>query len=219
MMELNKVYYGNCLELLKQLDDEAIQCVVTSPPYYGLRSYETEDVVFDGLKDCPHTWEEKITSRNNASGGKSNKLFLKRKGKENFQEYVDYHDRTTKSDICLNCGAWKGSLGLEPEPEMYINHLLQIFKERTHHGRREFVDRQAINRFLSRFAHERQQEDQRIPITGLSIAGEITVRDEMLQKETANPRADQGIVTHGAPPIERSVRSADWLPAAVLGSC
>jgi DNA modification methylase len=30
---------GDCLELLRDLPDESINCVVTSPPYWGLRSY------------------------------------------------------------------------------------------------------------------------------------------------------------------------------------
>ena len=30
---------GNCTEKLACLESESIQCVVTSPPYYGLRDY------------------------------------------------------------------------------------------------------------------------------------------------------------------------------------
>ena len=33
------ILQGNCLEMLKQLPDESIQCCVTSPPYWGLRDY------------------------------------------------------------------------------------------------------------------------------------------------------------------------------------
>jgi len=32
-MEVNKIYLGNCLELLKELDDNSIDLTVTSPPY------------------------------------------------------------------------------------------------------------------------------------------------------------------------------------------
>lgn len=31
--------------------------------------------------------------------------------------------------FCLKCHAWKGQLGLEPTPEMYIEHLTEIFNE------------------------------------------------------------------------------------------
>ena len=40
-METNKVYLGNCLDVIKTFPDESVDCVVTSPPYYGLRDYGT----------------------------------------------------------------------------------------------------------------------------------------------------------------------------------
>lgn len=40
MLELNKIHNGNCLNLLKKLDNESIDMVMTSPPYDGLREYE-----------------------------------------------------------------------------------------------------------------------------------------------------------------------------------
>ncbi len=39
MLELNKIYNMDCMEGLKQLDDNSINCCVTSPPYWGLRDY------------------------------------------------------------------------------------------------------------------------------------------------------------------------------------
>lgn len=39
MLELNKIYNMDCLEGLKLLDDNSIDCCVTSPPYWGLRDY------------------------------------------------------------------------------------------------------------------------------------------------------------------------------------
>lgn len=39
----NQVLNGDVLEQLKTLPDESIQCVVTSPPYFGLRAYLTPD--------------------------------------------------------------------------------------------------------------------------------------------------------------------------------
>lgn len=35
--DLNKVYHGDCLGLIKELPDESIDVVVTSPPYWGQR--------------------------------------------------------------------------------------------------------------------------------------------------------------------------------------
>lgn len=38
-LETNKIYEGDVIEVLKTFPDESIDCIVTSPPYYGLRDY------------------------------------------------------------------------------------------------------------------------------------------------------------------------------------
>ena len=37
MIELNKVYLGDAIEVIKEFPNLSIDCVVTSPPYFGLR--------------------------------------------------------------------------------------------------------------------------------------------------------------------------------------
>jgi len=39
MDKLNRIYQGDCLEVLKTFPDNSIDCCVTSPPYYALRDY------------------------------------------------------------------------------------------------------------------------------------------------------------------------------------
>src|SRR5574344_2922730 len=39
MLEINSVYNGDCLELMKNIDDKSIDLTVTSPPYDNLRTY------------------------------------------------------------------------------------------------------------------------------------------------------------------------------------
>jgi len=41
-VELNKIYLGDTLEVLKSWPDEFVDCIVTSPPYFGLRDYGVE---------------------------------------------------------------------------------------------------------------------------------------------------------------------------------
>ena len=41
-MELNKIYQGDSLQVLKTFPNESIDCIITSPPYYGLRDYGIE---------------------------------------------------------------------------------------------------------------------------------------------------------------------------------
>jgi DNA modification methylase len=33
MLEINKIYCGDTIEMMKQIDDKSVQLVVTSPPY------------------------------------------------------------------------------------------------------------------------------------------------------------------------------------------
>jgi len=35
-MEVNKIYQGDCLDILKTFPDESIDMVITSPPYWAL---------------------------------------------------------------------------------------------------------------------------------------------------------------------------------------
>ena len=41
-MELNKIYQGDSLKVLKTFPDESIDCCITSPPYWSLRDYNIE---------------------------------------------------------------------------------------------------------------------------------------------------------------------------------
>lgn len=54
-MEVNKIYSGKCLDLFKNLDDESIDCVITSPPYWQLRDYQ-----WDGQWGLEPTFQEYI---------------------------------------------------------------------------------------------------------------------------------------------------------------
>lgn len=42
-MEINKIYQGETLETLKTWPDNFIDCIITSPPYWSLRSYLPKD--------------------------------------------------------------------------------------------------------------------------------------------------------------------------------
>lgn len=45
------IYQGDVREVLRELADESVHCVVTSPPYWGLRDYGCEGQI--GLEDSP----------------------------------------------------------------------------------------------------------------------------------------------------------------------
>jgi DNA modification methylase len=122
-MEKNKIYQGNCLELLKKFPDESIDCIVTSPPYWDVRDYgEQNEIIWDGDTNCEHefeTIERKIHSGNSKEN--INPAIDKIGGFKTEWNYTDKY--------CKKCGAWKGQLGLEETPQQYINHIIQIIKE------------------------------------------------------------------------------------------
>lgn len=67
-----KIIVGHALDVLKTLPSESVDCVVTSPPYWGLRDYHTEPLVWDGDADCEHEWgieKRKVVQPNRDSKG------------------------------------------------------------------------------------------------------------------------------------------------------
>ena len=46
-----QLLHGDCRDILKTLPNQSVQCVVTSPPYWGLRDYGVEGQI--GLEDTP----------------------------------------------------------------------------------------------------------------------------------------------------------------------
>lgn len=49
-----QILMGDCREVLRSLPDESVHCVVTSPPYFGLRDYGHESQI--GLEPTPHAF-------------------------------------------------------------------------------------------------------------------------------------------------------------------
>ena len=54
------LHKGNAKEVLENLASNYIDCIVTSPPYYGKRDYEVEDQI--GLEDHPQTYVNNLVS-------------------------------------------------------------------------------------------------------------------------------------------------------------
>lgn len=55
---INKVICGHNVDILKGFPDESIDCVITSPPYYGLRDYGVEGQI--GLEKTYQEYLEKL---------------------------------------------------------------------------------------------------------------------------------------------------------------
>ncbi len=59
IFEINHIYQGDALTVLKTIPDESVDCCVTSPPYYGLRDYGVSGQI--GLESTPEQYIEKLT--------------------------------------------------------------------------------------------------------------------------------------------------------------
>ena len=57
-MKLNKIYLGDCIEVLKTFPDESINCCITSPPYFGLRDYGVDGQI--GNEDTPDQYIKRL---------------------------------------------------------------------------------------------------------------------------------------------------------------
>jgi len=53
-LAVREIHVGDCRELLRQLPDDSIHCVVTSPPYWGLRDYGVDGQI--GLEATPEEY-------------------------------------------------------------------------------------------------------------------------------------------------------------------
>ena len=54
-----KVYVGDCRETLKNLADQSVHTCITSPPYYGLRNYNDEDLQL-GMEETPEQFVDNL---------------------------------------------------------------------------------------------------------------------------------------------------------------
>jgi DNA modification methylase len=120
-MNTYTLHQGNCIDVLPTLRAASVQCVVTSPPYYGLRDYGTA-AWLGGDPDCDHVQRNMITAGMDGSSQNS-----QREG------------RTPPPDIlykntCGKCGAQRedGQIGLEESPAAYVANLVAVFRGLRH---------------------------------------------------------------------------------------
>ena len=84
---INKVTEIDAINGLDLIPDEYVNCIVTSPPYWGLRDYG--DKVFSEFPEVSFS------------------IF----------------------GLPITIPEWKGQLGLEPDPMMFVGHIVYIFRK------------------------------------------------------------------------------------------
>jgi DNA modification methylase len=112
-----EILIGNCLEVLRTLPDQSIDCCVTSPPFFGLRDYKTG------------SWEGGDPVCTHSSGRGTNVRQTKHPNADNYPASAPH--RGGDSTKCGRCGAIRidEQIGLENTPAMYVEKLVKVFHE------------------------------------------------------------------------------------------
>lgn len=103
---------------LPTLEPNSVQACVTSPPYYGLRDYGTDPLVWGGDAEHTHEWGDEVVRE-----------FGRPQGKTGDRATRTYTSHGYAVDSICPCGAWLGNLGLEPTPDLFVEHLVEVFRE------------------------------------------------------------------------------------------
>jgi DNA modification methylase len=119
-----RILQGDCREVLRALPAESVQTCVTSPPYWGLRAYGTSAQVWGGDPACAHAWGDALPPKPGPgpNAGASSKL-------TNPERQRSLPRPDDAGCFCVKCGAWRGELGLEPTPQLYVEHVVEVFRE------------------------------------------------------------------------------------------
>lgn len=120
-----RLHVGDAMDVLPTLEAGSVHCVVTSPPYWGLRDYGLEPRVFGGDSACAHEWGA-------MERGKRRDLLPEEvsESRSRLGTHQEQHRAPQNGGrFCQRCGAWLGQLGLEPTPELYVEHMVAVFRE------------------------------------------------------------------------------------------
>jgi hypothetical protein len=119
---------GDARSRLKELPDESVHCVCTSPPYFGLRDYGTAQWE-GGDPACEHVAAE----RPPVVGSSSTLGFPADGGPRRIAKGNNYHGAYKQQfrSVCGKCGARRidSQIGLEPTPAAYVAELVAVFRE------------------------------------------------------------------------------------------
>ena len=104
------ILQGDCIEVIRGMEPESVHCVVTSPPYFGLRSYGhwVMQAVWGDLSHFPESRRYR---------GPLHVFWLRWRAAERGGVFCRYR--------CC----WIGCLGLEPTLDLYIQHMGKVFRE------------------------------------------------------------------------------------------
>lgn len=124
-LPLNNILVGDVVEKLKELPDGCVQVVVTSPPYFGHRDYQTGSWE-GGDPGCDHSPSSGIQGK---TGQRANRSFTAEKpqGQECGHCGASRKDRQIGLEAIPDCLAW--ARGEPPCGRCYVCRLREVFAE------------------------------------------------------------------------------------------
>jgi DNA modification methylase len=118
---VSKLFHTDARSL--PLKDKSVHCIVTSPPYYGMRAYDVEPALWNVIDpDCEHEWTEIERKHPMSRSNYGSSYQPQARGVNTMEEPI-------KESNCAKCGATWGKLGEEETSEQYIDHLIEVFLE------------------------------------------------------------------------------------------
>jgi hypothetical protein len=121
-----RFHVGDMREVLARLEPEFAQCVVTSPPFWGLRDYKIPPSVWGGDPEHAHDWT-KAPWHFYPGGNQTSSSTLNGGGAVHQKNVGGQLANASMGAFCA-CGAWRGQLGLEPWPSLYVEHVVEAFR-------------------------------------------------------------------------------------------
>jgi len=114
---LDKIICGDALEVSKQIPDNSIDVIITSPPYWKLRDYGEETCkIWDGDPNCEHEWGDEISKKIRGSFENAN-VGSNKKGCQ--------PKELKQGQFCKKCGCY------DEETETLTNNGWKLFKNIT----------------------------------------------------------------------------------------
>jgi DNA modification methylase len=86
-----------------------------------------EPTIWGGTPGCQHDFRLRRQYVESGGGAGSSSEAWSAPGEANAERIR--RARWREYAVCATCGAWRGQLGLEPEPAMYVEHLVEVFRE------------------------------------------------------------------------------------------
>jgi DNA modification methylase len=119
---------GDVRSRLADIASESVHCIVTSPPYFGLRNYGTGKWL-DGKLDCQHYGSERYYTTQSAPVAAGSAEAFTKAGAGNAARLKAA--RWREGGTCVHCGAsyHDEQIGLEATPDAYVAQMVAVFRE------------------------------------------------------------------------------------------